>query len=66
MASLAPNPALVIELRPSMPDGGSADELRYWSALLAAQGYNCFDAIRPAVWNDKGLPYGYRQNTFLY
>ena len=38
----------------------------YWSALFAAQGYTCFDAIRPAIWNDKGLPYWYRQNTFLY
>jgi hypothetical protein len=38
----------------------------YWASLFAAQGYQCFDAVRPLVWGEKQLPYWYRQNILLY
>lgn len=38
----------------------------YWADLFEGNGYHCFDAIRPFVWNENELPYWYRQNVFLY
>jgi hypothetical protein len=38
----------------------------YWAGLFACHGWECYDAVRPLVWNDRDLPYWYRQNTLLY
>ncbi len=38
----------------------------YWAELFAVQGYKCSDAVRPLVWDEKELPYWYRQNILLY
>lgn len=39
---------------------------QHWVDLFDAQGYDCLDVIRPAVWSDRRIPVHYRQNTFLF
>lgn len=38
----------------------------YWANLFRQHGYQCFDAIRPLVWDEEDIPYWYRQNVLLY
>jgi SAM-dependent methyltransferase len=38
----------------------------YWVQIFESQDYECFDVIRPAVWNDDDVEWWYRQNTFLF
>jgi hypothetical protein len=38
----------------------------FWAGLFAARGFNCYDAIRPAVWTDNRVSSWYRQNALLY
>ena len=38
----------------------------YWIPKFAARGYEVFDVIRPAVWNDGAVEYWYRQNCLLF
>jgi hypothetical protein len=38
----------------------------YWADLFRERGYEAFDLIRPAVWDDDQLPFWYRQNCLLY
>ena len=40
--------------------------LSYWASAFEKRGYNCFDKIRPNIWNDKAIPFWYRQNTVLF
>ena len=34
--------------------------------IFGGRDYECFDVIRPAVWNDDDVEWWYRQNTFLF
>ena len=38
----------------------------YWAGLFGARGYEAFDLVRPAVWQDDAVMFYYRQNTLLY
>jgi len=38
----------------------------YWRRLFAVHGYQPFDLVRPAHWNDREIHYWYRQNCFVY
>lgn len=38
----------------------------YWIPKFAARGYEVFDVIRPAVWDDDTVEYWYRQNCLLF
>jgi hypothetical protein len=38
----------------------------YWAERFAAQGFGCFDVLRPRIWNDASIEPWYRQNIFLY
>lgn len=38
----------------------------YWAELFADEGFACFDALRPALWNDKQVEYFYRQNALIF
>jgi SAM-dependent methyltransferase len=38
----------------------------YWVRIFESQAYECFDVIRPAVWNDDDVEWWYRQNTLLF
>jgi SAM-dependent methyltransferase len=37
-----------------------------WAARFAAQGYECFDLVRGAVWDDARVAWWYRQNLFVH
>lgn len=39
---------------------------RYWTALFARAGYDCWDIVRPRIIHDAGMPYWYRQNTYVF
>jgi hypothetical protein len=38
----------------------------YWIDLFVKYGYEAWDVIRPAVWDDQEFPYCYQQNMFLF
>lgn len=38
----------------------------YWIRLFSEQGYNAYDFIRPAIWNDEKIPFWYRQNILVF
>jgi SAM-dependent methyltransferase len=38
----------------------------WWAGLFSRVGYEAYDLLRPAVWNDSAIPVWYRQNTLLY
>jgi len=37
-----------------------------WIARFAAQGHDCFDLVRGAVWDDARVAWWYRQNLFVF
>ncbi|MCE9602886.1 MAG: hypothetical protein K8S21_11835 [Gemmatimonadetes bacterium] len=37
-----------------------------WAARFGARGYECFDLVRGAVWDDERVAWWYRQNAFVY
>lgn len=38
----------------------------YWCKLFSSFGYDCFDVIRPVIWDAPGIDFWYKQNIFLY
>lgn len=38
----------------------------YWVQLFNSQTYDCYDLIRPVIWNNSNVDWWYRQNTFLF
>ena len=38
----------------------------YWAELFETEGYDAFDAVRPAIWQNPEIMWWYRQNTLLY
>lgn len=38
----------------------------YWIELFEKNGYQCFDIIRPNIWDNMDVLYWYKQNTFLF
>jgi SAM-dependent methyltransferase len=38
----------------------------YWQAKFAARGFQQFDVLRGAIWEDQDIPCCYRQNAYLY
>src|ERR1700742_319470 len=38
----------------------------YWRDKFANREYECYDVIRPSVWNLNTVEWWYKQNTFLY
>lgn len=39
---------------------------QYWAELFKKNGFNFFDAIRPAFWNHEKVDFWYRQNTIIF
>jgi SAM-dependent methyltransferase len=39
---------------------------QYWINLFKARGYECYDYLRPYIWNDVDIEWWYRQNIFIY
>jgi hypothetical protein len=40
--------------------------VEFWARLFAAEGYLCYDILRPHFWHDPNVAFYYRQNTLLY
>ncbi len=38
----------------------------YWIQHFATQGYDCYDVLRPHIWNDRRIEWWYRQNVLLF
>jgi SAM-dependent methyltransferase len=38
----------------------------YWIDLFKSNGYECFDVLRPAIWDNRSVEWFYRQNLFLF
>lgn len=38
----------------------------YWIEIFKSNGYDCFDIIRPNIWDNEAVEWWYRQNTFLF
>ncbi|MGZ3279293.1 MAG: class I SAM-dependent methyltransferase [Caulobacteraceae bacterium] len=38
----------------------------YWVGIFDEAGYDCFDIIRAAVWDEDAIDWWYAQNTFVY
>ena len=38
----------------------------YWAAIFAAQGFNCFDLVRPNIWGNDDICFWYQQNSVVY
>jgi SAM-dependent methyltransferase len=55
----------------AIPHQGGTNHLNerwqsYWAAKFINRGYQAFDIIRPTIWNDKLIPFWYRQNCIIY
>jgi hypothetical protein len=55
----------------AVPFQGGADHvnenwMEYWAALFCGNGFLCYDILREEVWNDREIPFYYRQNVCLY
>ncbi|WP_457105991.1 methyltransferase domain-containing protein [Methylobacterium sp. P5_C11] len=38
----------------------------WWASKFAERGYQCFDVIRPQIWNRNDVHYWYKQNALVY
>ncbi|MEW4448467.1 methyltransferase domain-containing protein [Qipengyuania sp. JC766] len=38
----------------------------YWAEFFSGNGYDPFDIVRPHFWNERHIPFWYRQNTLVY
>ncbi|EHR42310.1 class I SAM-dependent methyltransferase [Alishewanella jeotgali] len=38
----------------------------YWCKLFSSFGYDCYDVIRPLIWDLPGIEFWYKQNIFLF
>lgn len=55
----------------AIPAQGGTDHVNeqwpsYWHREFQANGFECFDCIRPQVWNDAQVEWWYAQNTLVY
>jgi SAM-dependent methyltransferase len=63
--------APVVLFSAAIPGQGGTNHLNeqwpeYWSRLLAAEGFDPYDVVRPRVWHDERVEVWYAQNTILY
>lgn len=54
----------------AIPNQGGQNHLNeqppnYWVELFNRCNFDCFDVIRPAIWDNKEIDWWYRQNTFV-
>jgi SAM-dependent methyltransferase len=38
----------------------------YWVGRFSARGFDCYDVLRAALWDEEAVKWWYRQNTFLF
>lgn len=53
---------------PNQGGNGHINEqyLSYWVKLFRDEGFYLNDTIRPEIWNDRDIPYWYRQNIVVF
>lgn len=61
----------VVLFSAAIPDQGGRHHVNeqfpsYWITLFGKHGYNCYDAVRPAIWSDRRVEVWYRQNILLF
>ncbi len=61
----------VVLFSAAIPGQGGQDHINeqwpsWWAQRFSANGYRAIDIVRPAVWDDDGVEFWYRQNTLLY
>lgn len=62
--------APVILFSAAIPDQGGDAHINeqwqsHWSGTFAKYGFKTYDVIRPQIWEDRRVPFWYRQNLFL-
>ena len=67
LTELAP----VVLFSAAIPGQGGVNHINeqwqsYWSEAFAHHGYNCWDVIRPMIWEAESIGYWYAQNLFLF
>lgn len=55
----------------AVPDQGGTNHINeqwpgYWSTLFAAAGFECFDFLRPRLWDQDGCEWWYLQNVLVF
>lgn len=63
--------APIVLFSAAIPGQGGQDHVNeqwpaYWIEKFRAQGYELFDVLRPRIWDDREIPYWYRQNILLF
>lgn len=61
----------VVLFSAAIPNQGGQNHIneqphQYWADLFEQQGFDCYDVLRPLVWENEAIPWWYRQNIFLY
>ncbi len=61
----------VVLFSAAIPEQGGTNHVNerwpsWWIPRFAAHGFEPFDVVRPAIWNDDDVEYWYRQNTILF
>jgi len=47
-------------------ENNHAKPLSYWAKLFSEQGFECFDIIRPYIWDNEQLDWSYRQGILVF
>lgn len=61
----------VVLFSAAVPDQGGRHHVNeqfasYWVKRFRAEGYECYDAVRPLIWSDDRVEWWYRQNILLF
>jgi hypothetical protein len=60
----------VVVFSAAIPNQGGQNHVNeqwpdYWVKLFNAKGYDCYDVIRPLIWNNNRVKFWYKQNMFV-
>ena len=69
--SLLAEAADIVVFSAAVPNQGGTTHLNeqwqsHWAAKFAAVGFNAYDFVRPAIWDNDGVEFWYRQNMIAY
>jgi hypothetical protein len=61
----------VVLFSAAIPDQGGTGHINeqwpsYWTSMFSSEGFDCFDCIRPRMWNNERVSPWYKQNAFLF
>lgn len=69
--SLLVEAADIVVFSAAIPNQGGTTHVNeqwqsYWSAKFANVGFDAYDFVRPAIWDNDGVEFWYRQNMIVY